>query len=174
MVENIEYKLILMRHSKAEPDNIIGDRARELTPIGRKKAKHAAKKMLKKEIHPDLIVCSPAPRAFQTAEIVACEIDYTPEAKIAEIEALYLAGPQEMLNEINQISEKYKTVIIVAHEPTVSQTAALLGSKLANSETLQELQLGLSTANYATLKSIKPFSQWTSGSIEKVKITHVE
>lgn len=76
--------LYIIRHATAE-DKIIWphdylrggkDYARKLIPKWEKQAKRSGKALKKLKIIPDLIISSPAPRALETASIIAKEIWY--------------------------------------------------------------------------------------------------
>ena len=71
-------RLTLLRHAKAEAvDAYAEDYERPLTHRGSIEAQEMASRIVKRDLVPDLILVSPAERAWATAEIVAtaCELD---------------------------------------------------------------------------------------------------
>mgnify|MGYP002795369038 CR=1 FL=1 len=70
-------KIILVRHAKSAWDNpLLNDHDRPLAPRGLRDDPKMAKRLSKGGIEPDLILCSTAKRAVQTAEIFAREMGY--------------------------------------------------------------------------------------------------
>lgn len=73
-------------------------------------------KLLKsKKLVPDIILSSTAERAKQTAEIMekSCKCD----AEIVLLDSLYLAEPSMILKEIEGLKDKFKTVLLIGHNP---------------------------------------------------------
>ena len=69
-------KLYFLRHGLADwPNWTENDDARPLTKKGKKQMRRVAKFLAVLMIEPEVILSSPLPRAFQTAEIVAEELD---------------------------------------------------------------------------------------------------
>ncbi len=71
-------RLTLLRHGQAQPiDSCPEDFERELTRRGIVEAQEIAQRLVQRNLIPDLILVSPAERAWSTAEIVAaaCELD---------------------------------------------------------------------------------------------------
>lgn len=111
--------LILWRHAEAE-DRRPGmtDLDRALTPKGKKQAQRIAH-WLKERLPADTrIIVSPARRARETAD--ALSRAYTIEPTIDP------AASAEMLIEAADWPNGSDTVVIVGHQPTLGQLAALL------------------------------------------------
>ena len=84
--------LYLVRHAKSSWKHAgISDRERPLNARGKRDAPVMGARIQRHGIRPSLIVSSPAKRAWQTARIVAQEIDYPLEFLQRE-ESLYLAS----------------------------------------------------------------------------------
>ena len=87
-------RLTLLRHGKAQSiDSCAEDFERALTRRGCIEVQEMATRMVYRDLIPDLILVSPAERAWATAEIVAeaCELD-TKQVQCAR--ELYLATPE--------------------------------------------------------------------------------
>ncbi len=124
-------ELILMRHGKAEPrSDAKPDLERELTSIGRKKIKQAARGLAGslykgRDVQ---IWTSPAVRTMQTAELLRqafgkkCKLhvaDAILEGKLAELQTEWIKSPSP------------DVVIVVGHEPSMSEwTEKLSGAAL--------------------------------------------
>ena len=120
-------ELYLIRHGIAEEHQPqLKDEERQLTPEGRQKTEKIAQKLLKLELHFDLILTSPLVRAYQTAEIlIAAGLSSQLEAS----DHLSFNGNiqnwwQEWLKPRNY-PQKTK-LALVGHEPSLSHWAEIL------------------------------------------------
>jgi phosphohistidine phosphatase len=113
-------KLYFLRHGKADwPDWKGDDDDRPLTKAGRKEVRTMAKFLVRLKVEPDLILTSPLPRAAQTAEIAAEEL----EVKCVEDKLL---GPDFGLPELKRLQKKHtdKCLLLVGHEEDFSRVIA--------------------------------------------------
>ncbi|MEJ5922068.1 SixA phosphatase family protein [Bifidobacterium thermophilum] len=152
------YVLLVMRHAKTEPANLAGDRARELTDKGRRQAKNVARGIESLGMVPDRIACSGAVRAEQTLERMLKVFGDGP--KVDYRQSLYEGGVQAVFDEIARTADKYHTLMVVGHEPTVSIASEWIASERSEQSLLNLLQLGLSPASVVMFGSDKPFSSW--------------
>lgn len=110
--------LMLMRHGKSSWKNgQIDDHERPLKKRGRKDTKRVAKWIAKKGLTPDLILCSSAVRARQTVEVIHKALAYEGETRICQ--DLYEAEPQDYVAILKLLDDRYKKVLIVAHNPAI-------------------------------------------------------
>ena len=116
-------RIYLVRHGDAVPEEDAGsDRDRWLSPRGREAARVLGRLLRETRVEPDAIVCSPLPRAVQTAELVAAGVDY-----IGHIESWRCLEPSAQPRvAANQISALGRSVIVVGHEPSISALGAYL------------------------------------------------
>lgn len=157
-VAQYQYVLLVMRHAKTEPANMSGDRARELTDKGRKQAKSVGKGLDAFGLVPDRIACSGAVRAEQTLDRMLKVFGDGP--KVDYRQSLYEGGVQAVFDEIARTPDKYHTLMVVGHEPTVSLACEWIASENSDRSMLDLLQLGLSPASVVVLASNAPFSTW--------------
>jgi phosphohistidine phosphatase len=115
--------LVLLRHGHAEEGR--DDFARRLTDAGRRAARQAGQALVQARFQPELVLTSPAPRAQETAELVAreCGFDGAPRAD----QALYLGEPRAYLALLRALPETLSRVLLVGHNPTLSELARQLG-----------------------------------------------
>ena len=117
-------RIIFVRHGKAEiehSDNT--DSTRRLTKVGISHSKIIAKVLNNKNITVDLILSSTAIRAYETAKIFADELSY-PKQNIIKEEFLYEGYTTgQLIDFINKQDNKYNTIMIVAHNPCISQSS---------------------------------------------------
>ena len=116
--------LFIIRHSKASetaPDN--SDFNRCLAPYGVNKATRISEYLSAKVPQVDLILTSPACRAFETAQIFARAFNY-PESKIIGQAPLYhFGGIEQAMEIIARIDDAVDTVLIFGHNPTFNALA---------------------------------------------------
>ncbi|NNC93945.1 MAG: histidine phosphatase family protein [Chitinophagales bacterium] len=116
-------KLFLIRHGKSSWDNPkLSDKDRPLKKRGRRDGLIIAKVLKEMHIQPDLIVSSPANRAFSSAMIIADEIGY-PQEKIEKNEDLYFSGINSIYEVIRDIDDKHSKVFIFGHNPDFTSFA---------------------------------------------------
>ncbi|TLY68221.1 MAG: histidine phosphatase family protein [Gammaproteobacteria bacterium] len=119
-------RLTLMRHADARwNDPAITDLERPLNRRGTAAAQAMARRLLDLELVPDLLLASPARRTQQTADIVARELSL-PARRVRREEALYLASASDMLELVHGTGPRVAHLLLVAHNPGVSELAQLL------------------------------------------------
>jgi len=110
-------KLTLVRHAKSSwkyPN--LDDLDRPLNSRGRRDAPMMGKRLAKDKALPDLIISSPAKRAWKTAKIIAREVGCE-KAKIVENTAIYEAEVSALVQIIQKIDDKHNNVMIFGHNP---------------------------------------------------------
>lgn len=110
-------ELIIVRHAKSSwkhPE--LSDFERPLNKRGKRDAPFMGEKLSDKNVSPDLILASPAKRAFITAKIISEKVKY-PADKIAFNKNIYEASVNDLLKIINDIDEHRKSVMLVGHNP---------------------------------------------------------
>jgi phosphohistidine phosphatase len=112
-------RLILTRHAKSSWSNSeLRDFDRPLNERGRLSAPFMAKKLLERQLIPDAIVTSPAIRAWQTT--LGFEQGFGRDMEIISNERIYEARKQELMLVVNTLPEKFYTVMLVGHNPGMS------------------------------------------------------
>jgi phosphohistidine phosphatase len=122
-------RLTLLRHGKAQPiDACAEDFERALTRRGCIEVQEMATRFVQRDLIPDLILVSPAERAWATAEIIAdtCELD--PKQVLCARE-LYLATPEATWRLLARRGASLHHIMICGHNPGLSQIASRLGPK---------------------------------------------
>ncbi|MCB2210218.1 histidine phosphatase family protein [bacterium] len=108
--------LLLMRHAKSSwKDETLSDHERPLKKRGKKDTKLISKVIKKKDLIPDLILCSSAVRTKETVEILTDELDY--DGKVVYSDELYMGEPQDFVAALKDLNNKHDSVMIVAHNP---------------------------------------------------------
>jgi phosphohistidine phosphatase len=135
-----------MRHAKSDYPNGVSDHDRPLAPRGIREAGLAGE-WLRDNVPPiEHVLCSSATRTRQTLDRtgVAAPVSYS--------ERLYGATPGTMLEEINQVIDDVSTLLVVGHEPTVSQVAlGLAGPETSDPDATAQISMKFPTSGIAVL-----------------------
>lgn len=115
-------RLFLIRHAKSSWELNVEDFHRTLNKRGNTDAPIMAKRMHSKALTLDAIFCSPAVRAFSTAQYFAKEFGYTTD-DILLIPSLYLAKPEVYRSIIDDTDDKFSSIAIFAHNPGITDFA---------------------------------------------------
>jgi len=117
--------LILLRHAKSSwKDTSLDDFDRPLNNRGKCDAPKMADRVAREKIQIDLIISSSALRTSDTAKIFAEIIGY--KSRIIFDDNLYEASYKKILDLINLIEDKYKGVLLVCHNPGITNLANYL------------------------------------------------
>lgn len=117
-------RLVLLRHAKADSPLGTPDEDRPLSSRGRADAA-AAGRWLARRQPPGLVLCSPARRARQTWHEVSGHLP-TPKVPTRYERILYTGDAEDVLALIQQVDEPVENLLVVGHNPTLSQVALLL------------------------------------------------
>jgi phosphohistidine phosphatase len=119
--------LLLMRHAHTEKFAKT-DIQRKLTEQGRAEAKVFGQKLNTHGVDWNLVFCSPAERAQETAQLMAHNIEF-PENLIVTEPMLYHAGAMEIVSFIQNLDDDLESVIIIGHNPVMLEIINLLGKE---------------------------------------------
>lgn len=126
--------LIVMRHAKTEPQQEgQKDFDRNLMERGRNDAKLMAERLLNKGFQADLILTSSANRTQQTTEIFK-QFSNNKNVATKALAQLYLAQAYTIENEVMAIADDVKTLMIVGHNPGISEFVYECNPKAISSE----------------------------------------
>ena len=141
-----------MRHAKSSWDDArLADHDRPLNKRGKQDAPRMGHFLRQQGLVPDLIISSTAKRAWRTAVAVAEELGYDP-AQIALEPTLYEAEPTAYLARLDQAADSYQTIMLVGHNPGLSDLLSELTGRYEN----------MTTANIAYLRL--PIQHWAEAS----------
>ncbi len=115
-------QLLIIRHAKSDWNNGLSDFDRPLNKRGKRNAPEMAKRLLEKQIIPDLVISSPANRAITTAGYFA-EILNFEKQNIQVEKSIYEAEVIDLMNVINSIENNYKHVALFGHNPGLTNLA---------------------------------------------------
>lgn len=112
--------LYLVRHAKSSwKDHSLADIDRPLNKRGRRSAPDMGKRLKDQGHKPDLIVSSPANRAFTTARKIAKQTGYDPSNIVID-KRMYFSGTGGMRELLEELDDRYQKVMIVGHNPAMT------------------------------------------------------
>lgn len=148
--------LFLLRHAKAISGELeIPDQDRPLSNRGFKDSQRLASKLLKRKIDFDLFITSHAIRAITTAQIVANMLGHK-QKNIAVEKLIYDGNVSEILEVLANTSKKVDSLILIGHNPTISELACKLASEPISMTTCRLMEFTIDIKQWETLLSVKP------------------
>jgi phosphohistidine phosphatase len=164
-----ERTLVLLRHAKAETPGADADFDRRLTAKGETDADAAGAWLSDQGLRPDLVFCSPAARTRQTWHGVAGALEQA-HAGAGALEVhyekgLYFGGRTEVFDLLRAVPDPVRTVLVVGHNPTMSEVSILL----IPDEQWDGQQVELKTAGLAVHRGTAPWSATEPGSMRLVE-----
>lgn len=112
-------RVVIVRHAKAVPYGYDDDFNRKLRDRGKNDANQISLKLIGDGIKADLIISSPAKRAFKTAKIYAENFRYSNHSIQIEEDLYEGMTTQEFVDLLREISEEVQTVFVFGHNPLV-------------------------------------------------------
>ncbi|MCA1564573.1 MAG: histidine phosphatase family protein [Acidobacteria bacterium] len=108
--------LLLLRHARPTQSSPTGrDFGRPLADEGRADALLVGQFLRRRKLTPDTIVCSPAARARETADLVieAAQLD----APLLFHESIYEASTEQLIEVVSEVEDSADVVLMVGHNP---------------------------------------------------------
>jgi phosphohistidine phosphatase len=147
--------LVLLRHAKSAYPDGVADHDRPLASRGVREATLAGEWLRANVPAIDSVLCSTATRARET--LAHTGID----ASVRYVERLYGATPGTVIELVNQAADETSTLLVVGHEPTISELAIILAS-IEGSDTaaLEQISLKYPTSGIAVLRVADNWEQF--------------
>jgi phosphohistidine phosphatase len=154
MASNSTRQLVLLRHAKSAWLDVL-DHDRPLAKRGLRDAPGAGRWLRQAGYVPDLVVCSTARRTSETWELAAAELGTSPSVRFER--RVYEASTDQLLQLVRESPATAGTLLVVGHEPTMSQLTLLLARTAADSAdgadgALERVSLKFPTAAIAVLQ----------------------
>jgi phosphohistidine phosphatase len=116
-------RLMLLRHGKAAPPDVVADIDRPLAPRGREALQRIAAHLAGEQLIPDIALVSTARRTRETWEVVAPMLGDVP----ARFESrIYEAPADRLLTVVREVEDAVRTLLMVGHNPGFADLAKLL------------------------------------------------
>lgn len=120
------HQLHLLRHAKSGREGGVADEERPLTRRGIEAARLVGERLPAAVGRIDLVLCSPALRTRQTADLVLAGFDPRPELAVED--GLYLAGRAGLVRRLRRLAEGLGAVMLVGHNPALYELAVWLAA----------------------------------------------
>ena len=148
--------LFLIRHAKSSwDDTALPDKDRPLGDRGRRDAPKMGKRLAKRDVKPDLILSSPAMRALTTAQIIAKKLDYK-RSNIVVDDRLYLVAADDLLDVIRYLDDEAERVILIGHNPELTELAHRFSSKIAHLPTCAVAEFTFDAKSWSRIGKDEP------------------
>jgi len=138
--------LVLLRHAKSDYPGGVADHERPLAPRGIREAGLAGDWLRAEVPAIDLVLCSTATRTRQTLERTGIE------APVSFVDRLYEATPGIVLDEINDVDDDVRTLLVIGHEPVMSGLALGLADDTSDAAALAGIESKYPTSALALLR----------------------
>lgn len=146
-------RLILLRHAEAVPPDpgnfsVESDMARPLTHNGERAAMRCGMWLRQNGLAPDAVLCSPAVRTQQTLAGVQSALPPASPDTVLLCPEIYEAALGALSNALRQAPPQARTVLLVGHNPGISEFARWLDSRN------EKLDQGFAPASLAVFEMI--------------------
>src|SRR5437867_207593 len=148
--------LFLVRHAKSSHDDpTLADKERPLNDRGLRDAATMGQRLAKQDVKPNLIVSSPAVRALATAEIISKKLNYKRKGIVVN-ERLYAAAAEEVLELIQELDDKLKSVMLFGHNPDLCELANRFSGKIMDMPTCAVAEFSFDTESWSNVGKRAP------------------
>lgn len=143
--------LLILRHGEAEQGIPNHDIDRALEKRGAQEAQAAGEEIRRRDIQLDLIICSAARRAQQTAGRAAQAAGY--DGLIEKLETLYLSGVPQHLEVLTGLDDGRQNVLLVGHNPDLEDLVNRLTGEYVPLTTGALVSIELHTDSWKTMRA---------------------
>jgi len=143
-------KLLILRHGKSSYDADT-DFERGLKDRGKNDARNMAEFLLKEKLLPETIYTSSAKRALKTAKIIIDNSNF--EGQFIQNDNLYLASLGEILSHIYDFENTVKSLMIVGHNPGLTELVNCLGLRLDNLPTCGLVSVSFAVDDFSEISA---------------------
>ena len=113
------------------------------------------KRLVKRNVKVDLILSSPAKRALATAEVIAKMLNYR-RKDIVVSHRLYAGQVDDLLDFIQGLDHKLERVILVGHNPELTELAHYLSSEISHMPTSAIAEFTFDVKSWSAIGKDKP------------------
>ena len=152
--------LVLLRHAKSDYPAGVADHDRPLAPRGEREAALAGEWLRSGAVDPPVraVLCSSATRTRQTLARTGLD------APAEFLDRLYGATPGAVIDEINRVGDDVPSLLVVGHEPAMSQLAiGLSDAESSNPAAVERIITKYPTSAMAVLRVDGPWSALALG-----------
>jgi len=142
--------LLILRHAKSSWDDPnLPDYERPLNKRGKKDAPRMGQFLKDQDLIPDLVLCSTAQRARDTADLVIAASGYAGELRL--MPDLYSFNDDPYLQALQGISDRCERVMLIGHNPGLEELLVVLTGEVASLPTAALAQVHIPIKTWAEL-----------------------
>lgn len=143
--------LLLLRHAKSSWKNpALDDHDRPLNKRGKRDAPRIGKLIAEQKMVPDLVLCSSARRARDTAFIALRAAGYDGETRI--LRSLYMSDPESSAETLRRIEGSPGVVLVIGHNPGLEELIEALSGEVVELPTAGLARLELDIERWTKLE----------------------
>ena len=151
--------LYLLRHAKSSwKDASLRDFDRPLKGRGRDAAEQVGKRLATEKPHPVLVICSPAVRTRETADIVLrhaqLKVDLTFDKRI------YEASLRDLLQVVADIPDDKQVAMMIGHNPGFEELVAFLSGEHRRMPTCGLAKIRLDVQSWRDVRAGEGTLEW--------------
>ena len=161
-------RLLVVRHAKSAWPPGVPDRERPLGPRGQRDAPRMGRRIRELVGTLDLALISPTRRTQQTWELMNGELDHRGPVEIDQ--RIYDAWGGNMIDLVGQLPEQARTVLVLGHEPGVSELVLSLCGP-GNPDLRLRVATKFPTCAVAVLTATAPWAALRPGHAELTAFT---
>ena len=151
--------LYLLRHAKSSwKDSSLGDFDRPLKGRGRDAAKRTGERIADEKLQGLFVVCSPAARTRETADIVLKHAGVRADVRFDE--RIYEASLRDLLRVVADIPDEKQIAMMIGHNPGFEQLLAFLTGEHRRMPTCALAKITLKAASWKDVKAGEGSLEW--------------
>ena len=151
--------LYLLRHAKSSwNDPTLRDFDRPLKKRGREAAERIGTRMASENLNNPLVICSPAVRTRETAEIVLKSASLQIEPRFDE--RIYEASLGELVQIVTEISDDNEVAIMIGHNPGFEELLSFLTGEHRRMPTCALAKIGLGDVSWKDVRAGEGSLEW--------------
>ena len=151
--------LYLLRHAKSSWKHAsLSDFDRPLKDRGRKAAKRIGKYLGREKLSDPLVLCSPAVRTRETADLVLKHSDLRVEVRFDE--RIYEASLRDLLQVIADIPDDRQVAILIGHNPGFEELLAYLTGEGRRMPTCALAKIKFEVESWKDIKEDQGTLEW--------------
>jgi phosphohistidine phosphatase len=151
--------LYLLRHAKSSwSDASLRDFDRPLNDRGREAAKQIGERLASEKLNEPVVICSPALRTRQTAEIVFASAGLSVEEHFDE--RVYEASLGDLLQVVSEIDDNEELAILIGHNPGFAELLATLTGERRDVPTCALAKITFAVASWRDVRTGEGNLEW--------------
>jgi len=151
--------LYLLRHAKSSwADATLRDFDRPLKKRGREAAERIGERIGAENLSNPVVICSPAVRTRETAEIVLTSANLRVEPRVDE--RIYEASLRELVQIVTEIPDEKNVAIMIGHNPGFEELLSFLTGEHRRMPTCALAKIGFGDVSWKDVRAGEGSLEW--------------